>query len=120
MLRCSRLANLIILLALSSCSNRISIPHGTNSYYEGNIVTGSKFGFTVGAKARPNNANDLTYMGHAQCDFSLHQLVGCSPSDTFMIFDIKQRFRHGGIYLKVRDNSVQQIVWQTSLFRIES
>ena len=120
MLNCSRLPKLVILLALSSCSTRISIPEGANSYYEGNIVTGSKFGFTVGAQARRNDVNDLTYMGHAQCDFSLHQLVGCSPSETFMVFEIKQRFRHGGVFVKVRADRVQEIVWQSSLVQIES
>jgi hypothetical protein len=111
---------LFTMLALSSCSESHSIPRGTDSYYEGNIVTGSKFGLTVGSGVVPANGPGWTYLETAQCEFSLHQLSGCAPSGRFMVFEIEQRFRHGLVFVKVRNKRIEEIVWQTSFFRIES
>lgn len=108
------------MLALSSCSESRSIAPGTDSYFEGNIVSGSKFGLTVGSSVVPANGPSWSYLETAQCDFSLHQLSGCAPGDRFMIFEIEQRFRHGGVFVKVRNKRIEEIVWQTSLFQVES
>jgi hypothetical protein len=113
-------ARLFVILALSACSESRSIPPGTDSYYEGNILTGSKFGLTVGSSVVPANGSGWTYSETAQCDSSLHQLAGCAPGDRFMIFLVEQRFRRGLVFVKVAHKRIEEIIWQTSLVQIET
>ena len=111
----------LLLLSMTSCANDGLIKAGTNTYFNGNVERGSKFGFTVGLTPRQVEANGsgLRFVGYVGCNSQLRHLTACINGDKFLLFDINQRFRKGELYLKVQNDIVRAIVWQSALGRTE-
>lgn len=98
------------------------MPVGTDTYYNGNIDRGSRFGFTVGAKV-PRSleaADGLRFGEYVRCDFYLQTIAGCRSDQTYLDFLLDKGIRRGQVFIRVQNGVVKQIIWESSTLRFES
>jgi len=120
---------LLILLGLSACTSaRQPVPMGTDTYYDGYINKGDKFGVRIGESREAAHALMIQHnefypatdalgnkkYDHYTCDATWQQYVACKPGETFDYYRKRDLGRDGRIFIFLKDDRVTAIYWDTS------
>lgn len=121
---CRALAGIVIGLMVMGCAPRPSpIPEGTDKHWYGNIISGEKFGVTIGDDYA--SAKDILVADGFRSDsvFSCSENNGVvfncsSESQEVAPFRLRRLGKDGSVFLVIDEGSVVRIVWSFSPVRV--
>jgi hypothetical protein len=96
-----------------------SIPVGANTPYYGYITSGKRFDVSIGDAASETEISleekGFRYNGRTNFTPGLCRYISCKDNQIFDIYRVKQTWRHGYIYIEVKESVVTAIIWDFSL-----
>jgi hypothetical protein len=117
-----RVSTILAMSATISCSRDIGqISPGTNTYYNGNINYGEKFGVAIGDHIPVEKPIDpsLHFVASVECNAQIDHITGCIVKEKFLLYEINGKNRKGELYLRIRGDRVASLIWQSSRGRME-
>lgn len=116
----SVVAILTIILTQACAAHGPLIPPGTDTYYRGNISTGTRFQVNIGdSVTKAAHSPAATYLGEITCNYEIDYVAGCKKSERFLFYDINEPNRKGELYLRIRDKRIEAIIWRSAAGRVE-
>lgn len=116
-IRVVRASCLALVMAPSTACSKTPypIPPGTDTVYYGHIVSGRRFGVSIGdprAKAREAlESHPFVYLREDGCIYRVRILVDCIENYQADLYDIDQFLRRGLLILELKNDKVVAIVW---------
>jgi hypothetical protein len=120
----------VLLLGLAACDGpEQPVPMGTDTYFDGYINKGGKFGVRIGDSRKAAHTQMIkrhefyeasdrkTYvrLDHETCDEVWQNFVSCKPGETFDYYRKRDLGRDGRVFIFFKDDKVTAIYWDTSL-----